>query len=548
MRYSFLSRIAKLNTYILNWYRIFLLVLIVPFIYSCTPNSIEPVEVSFFRDLSDSMAQASQFRHGNESSIISQGKVLFDSLWYYEQQGDELNILRIKIDLAENFRAGGNYVKGIEYLHHVLNHKLIKSEPLQLCKVYNRLAAIYFELNHHFPENGNHLVLAQTFNEKALELSEKYKYYDILASSLIIKAAINILNGDFNDAEASLLDAKSLSTLNDEELDLSWYANMAELYYQTGRYPEGLELASKLHEKTYANGHFIGIMMSLVHLEKFHRALGNHTEQNRISLKLKELGSEQMVIIDQLMLGELASSYESERATTHIQALHQQQTYLIRRSQLLLLSIIVIIVITMTLIYIMRQRNKMIRMENQALTSKRLLDQITTENQQMQIKLKEQEANRLQRELKRNNEMLESKNKQLTEKAMVMMQKNEFIAQIAKELMYLSKELPDELRNKFDRLIGILQSDANENLWQEFEARFVDVHSDFYKVLNKKFPTLSPSEKKLAAFLRLNMTSKEIAAITSQSPDSIKVARSRLRKKLGIQPNDNLISFLETLA
>jgi DNA-binding CsgD family transcriptional regulator len=75
----------------------------------------------------------------------------------------------------------------------------------------------------------------------------------------------------------------------------------------------------------------------------------------------------------------------------------------------------------------------------------------------------------------------------------------------------------------------------------------MDVHQEFYQRLNEMFPDLTPNEKKLAAFLRLNMTTKDISAITYQSTDSIKIARSRLRHKLGLTQDDNLIAFLESL-
>ena len=75
----------------------------------------------------------------------------------------------------------------------------------------------------------------------------------------------------------------------------------------------------------------------------------------------------------------------------------------------------------------------------------------------------------------------------------------------------------------------------------------MEVHEDFYDALNKKFPDLTPNEKRLCAFLRLNMTTKEISAITHQSVQSINMARFRLRKKMNMEHDDNLISFLGQL-
>ncbi|MCD4747537.1 MAG: hypothetical protein K8R58_14675, partial [Bacteroidales bacterium] len=65
---------------------------------------------------------------------------------------------------------------------------------------------------------------------------------------------------------------------------------------------------------------------------------------------------------------------------------------------------------------------------------------------------------------------------------------------------------------------------------------------------NNKFPDLTANEKKLCAFLRLNMTTKDISAITHQTSNSIEVARTRLRKKLNLSNKDiNLVTFISQI-
>ena len=60
------------------------------------------------------------------------------------------------------------------------------------------------------------------------------------------------------------------------------------------------------------------------------------------------------------------------------------------------------------------------------------------------------------------------------------------------------------------------------------------LNSKFFKILTEKFPKLSANEKRLCAFLKLNLSTKEISSITGRTTNSIMVARVRLRKKLGI--------------
>jgi len=139
---------------------------------------------------------------------------------------------------------------------------------------------------------------------------------------------------------------------------------------------------------------------------------------------------------------------------------------------------------------------------------------------------------------------LEIRNKELTTHVMYQLKKNEFILSISQKLQSGLFKLKPENRGLIEEIIRDLEHDSDVNTWDEFEVRFHRVHSDFNKKLLGKFPDLSANELRLCAFLRLNMNTKEIAAITYQSTNSIDTARSRLRQKLGLEKNDNLIGFL----
>ena len=90
-----------------------------------------------------------------------------------------------------------------------------------------------------------------------------------------------------------------------------------------------------------------------------------------------------------------------------------------------------------------------------------------------------------------------------------------------------------------------LKKNAESEIWEEFELRFKQVHGDFYSKLLENFPDLSQGEQRLCAFLRLNMSTKEISDLTGQSISALEMARFRLRKKLGISSTDvNLAKFL----
>ncbi len=119
-----------------------------------------------------------------------------------------------------------------------------------------------------------------------------------------------------------------------------------------------------------------------------------------------------------------------------------------------------------------------------------------------------------------------------------------------------SKELIDEIASKIkgtsgegrskgiDKLVSELSSTYSDKRWADFEIRFSQIHAHFYENLTAAFPNLTMHERRLSAFLKLQMTTKEISNLTGQSPRSIELARTRLRKKLGLTNSDqNLYDF-----
>jgi tetratricopeptide (TPR) repeat protein len=153
-------------------------------------------------------------------------------------------------------------------------------------------------------------------------------------------------------------------------------------------------------------------------------------------------------------------------------------------------------------------------------------------------------------ELEKSNLMqeLEIKNKELATNVMYQIQKNELIHEIGQKLQKLSYSISKSDQQLIIGIIKDLEKTQDSSIWNEFEVRFQQVHNDFYNKLNVINPELSLNDRRLCAFLRLNMTTKEICSITGQSIRSIEVARTRLRKKLDLTNSETgLIEFLSKL-
>ena len=158
-------------------------------------------------------------------------------------------------------------------------------------------------------------------------------------------------------------------------------------------------------------------------------------------------------------------------------------------------------------------------------------------------------AKKMQLEKASHEQELDFKNKEMVLNVMSLMKKNEILADLSEKLITIEKETTSsESKDTIKKVAHELQKSQEEEIWKEFSVRFKEVHGEFYKKLMQRFPTLSPNELKLCAFLRLNMSSKDIAELTGQRVSSLETARYRLRQKLGIANSDvNLITFLSSL-
>ena len=144
------------------------------------------------------------------------------------------------------------------------------------------------------------------------------------------------------------------------------------------------------------------------------------------------------------------------------------------------------------------------------------------------------------------NTEIEFKNSELASSAMHLVQKGELLTKIKAELEILTKVIENEKAQKeIKKLIKVLNNEDNKDQeWEHFAQHFDKVHSDFLISLKEKYPTITANELKLSAYLRMNLSSKEIAQLMNISIRGIEISRYRLRKKLDISSAVNLFDFL----
>jgi DNA-binding CsgD family transcriptional regulator len=173
--------------------------------------------------------------------------------------------------------------------------------------------------------------------------------------------------------------------------------------------------------------------------------------------------------------------------------------------------------------YYTKQKKQLIEKKHNEFTLSQL------ENEKLIINL---QNDKLQQEI-------DSKTRELANSTMSIIKKNELLNSIKSELL----DVKDE--SKVKPVIKIINKNlTNTSDWEMFQEAFNNADNDFLKRVKTAHPTLTPNDLRLCAYLRLNLSSKEIAPLLNISPRSVEIKRYRLRKKLALAHEKSLVEYI----
>ena len=139
------------------------------------------------------------------------------------------------------------------------------------------------------------------------------------------------------------------------------------------------------------------------------------------------------------------------------------------------------------------------------------------------------------------------KKKELTSQTLHLVQKNTFIQELKENLEKIKKS-PELFKVEFRRLVMLLKKESAEDKdWEVFKSYFSEVHNNFDDKIKAIANDISEKEIRLASFLRMNLTTKEIASMLNVLPDSVLKSKYRLKKKLNLDKEVDLNAFLNDL-
>ena len=179
------------------------------------------------------------------------------------------------------------------------------------------------------------------------------------------------------------------------------------------------------------------------------------------------------------------------------------------------------------------------------------LEQVRRERQQERFEIQKLASDKQLLLLKEKNLNLEIKKKSsaLASSTLNNIKKNELLTDIINDVKDIDKELLNSaLHYPIKKVIKKINNHLKDKEdWLTFELHFRNSHAQFFENLRKAHPDLSPNEIKLSAYLKLNLSSKEIASLMNVAKTSVEQSRYRLRKRFNLNKEDSLINYIRNI-
>jgi len=204
--------------------------------------------------------------------------------------------------------------------------------------------------------------------------------------------------------------------------------------------------------------------------------------------------------------------------------------------------LVILGLITLVILYFMRKNIERVRRKEKIRQQRKMI--------RHEISLRQKAVKAEQEMIRMKNEALESENrmkaKEIANSTMQLVHKNQVLLDVREKLKTIQKEKDIETRNTRIRhmLKGIDKDLNNDENWKIFEKNFEEVHENFLNRFKEKHPQITASDMRLCAYLRMNLSSKEIAPLLRISVRSVEISRYRLRKKLNLPHEVNLSDYI----
>ncbi len=451
-----------------------------------------------------------------ESNTSLTEKYLFESLAHARKLHDSALIITIHNHIGILYQSSGNNKSALEYFNKVLNYYLAMKNDSVAAAIYNNIGICYKDMSNDKLAIQNYL--------KAAEINKVTGNMNWLALNYLNIGYVYLTKREFGKSLDYFFESLAISERNKLYRNYPFiYNNICSCYMESKEYAKAISyahLALRYSREQFNLYREAGALSSLKELYARTSLMDSAYYYQGLLLTVNDsiFATSRLNELNNL---EIRYDMEEERLKHELDVkLHQTEH---SRSKLLY-SVVILAIGFALLVLIFLYSVQYNRMRRNSLLQKNVL----------------LESEKLKKEI-------EFKDKEFATQLIYQQKKNEFLIKLADDLQKIDCSSVDNLENSIRSIILDLNKNSETEIWPEFEKRFKEIYGDFYKTLTQRFPELTPNELKLCAFLKLNMSTKEISDITFQTAETLKIARHRLRNKLGLLRSDNLVSFLNQL-
>lgn len=426
---------------------------------------------------------------------------LFDSLSEHSNEA-QLKIRTATASVRVGYAEMGlkNYEEALDYFTRALTIYQETDDKVHQGHTYSDIGNVYSELDQYDNAIDNYLKTLDIAKQNNIPLMEGYV--------LINLGKVYEEQGQYEKALATLMEGLVLTEKFGTKDDIALnFKQIGHTYLESGDLPHALDymdkairLADSIDAAEILSDSYLSRAEIYSGLGQFQKAFNDQKKHQFINDSIFNAKKSQQI-------EELRVIYDTEKKEQQIASQNKEIVLLEQQEKISTLQkVLLVLFLFLSLIgfYGIRQKLKREKLEK---------DRIDAE--------------------------LEFKKKQLTTHALHLAQKNEVLEGLKNQAQDLKEQT--EAKRGYQQLIRTINFNLqDDNNWENFARSFEEVHKDFHSKVKAKYPELTSNELRLLALLKMNLSSKEIANILNVSPDGIKKARYRLRKKLGISTEDSL--------
>lgn len=410
----------------------------------------------------------------------------------------------------------GNQESSIKYFNQSIEIYKRLGQKMYAAYAYNSLGISYQSLKDY--ENAKAYYDLAIANSRAVE--DKLS----LSNTLHNLAELEILNKNYTKAKQLLIQAKNIAEKENIQLSLvNAYDGLSKIDYYNKNFSKALNYNSKAMQLAKT----MGTLPHLKDLYKYRSEILLATNKNKDAIfylkASQKINDSLFTLKKSQQIEELKTIYETEKKETEI-ALQQKEIKTLNqeveisnlRKGLYAGGMISFILLSGLFYFGFKQRIKKNKIEREK-----------------QDVIYQQE--------------IAFKKKELASQTLHLVQKSTFIQEL-KENLEKIKQSPELFKVEFRRLVMLLKKEsAEEKDWEVFKSYFSEVHNNFDNKIKSIAKDISEKEIRLASFLRMNLSTKEIASMLNVLPDSVLKSKYRLKKKLNLDKETDLNTFLSDL-